>query len=136
MAVPAVLRQLRVAADDRAPSGRDRPGEPPWAPVTEPFAALQRSWRDALEAALAAGQTPVLFTSRGEAVCASADERRRLGLTLAALMARLAADLAPRLYALLRAAEAAGVATLVVEGVPAEGIGRAVMDRLRRAAQG
>ena len=49
---------------------------------------------------------------------------------------RDAADLAPRLFALLRAAEAAGVATLVVEGVEEAGIGRAVMDRLRRAAAG
>jgi len=49
---------------------------------------------------------------------------------------RDAADLAPRLFALLRSAEAAGVATLVVEGVPEDGIGRAVMDRLRRAGAG
>lgn len=49
---------------------------------------------------------------------------------------RDAPDLAARLYALLRDAEAAGVATLVVEGVPETGIGRAVMDRLRRAARG
>ena len=49
---------------------------------------------------------------------------------------RDAADLAARLYALLREAEAAGVATLVVEAVEETGIGRAVMDRLRRAAEG
>lgn len=47
-----------------------------------------------------------------------------------------AADLAARLYALLRAAEAAGIRTLVVEGVEETGIGRAVMDRIRRAAAG
>ncbi len=47
---------------------------------------------------------------------------------------RDAADLAARLYAALRAAEAAGVSDLVVESVPETGIGRAVMDRLRRAA--
>ncbi|MFO1540688.1 MAG: L-threonylcarbamoyladenylate synthase [Chloroflexota bacterium] len=40
------------------------------------------------------------------------------------------------LYGLLRAAEDAGVRTLVVEGVAETGIGRAVMDRLRRAAAG
>jgi uncharacterized protein YgbK (DUF1537 family) len=43
------------------------------------------------------GQTPVLFSSRGELTCASARERRRFGLALAALMARLAAALAPQL---------------------------------------
>jgi uncharacterized protein YgbK (DUF1537 family) len=39
----------------------------------------------------------VLYTSRRELPCRHAAERRRLGLALAALMARLAARLAPRL---------------------------------------
>jgi L-threonylcarbamoyladenylate synthase len=47
-----------------------------------------------------------------------------------------AADLARQLYAALRDAELAGVEVLVVEAVPEDGIGRAVMDRLRRAASG
>lgn len=46
-----------------------------------------------------------------------------------------AAALASDLFALLRRAEAAGLAALVVEAVPEVGIGRAVMDRLRRAAE-
>jgi L-threonylcarbamoyladenylate synthase len=41
---------------------------------------------------------------------------------------------ARELFAALRAAEAAGVRTLFVETVPDRGTGRAVMDRLRRAA--
>lgn len=45
-------------------------------------------------------------------------------------------DLAARLYLALRDAEMAGVTDLVVEGVPETDIGRAVMDRLRRAAEG
>ncbi len=45
-----------------------------------------------------------------------------------------AADLAAQLYGALRDAEAAGVDVLVVEGVEEVGVGRAVMDRLRRAA--
>ena len=45
-----------------------------------------------------------------------------------------APDLARRLYTAFRAAERAGVDLLVVEAVPEEGVGRAVMDRLRRAA--
>jgi L-threonylcarbamoyladenylate synthase len=45
-----------------------------------------------------------------------------------------AADLAARLYGSLRAGEAAGVDVLVVEAVDEAGVGRAVMDRLRRAA--
>lgn len=47
-----------------------------------------------------------------------------------------AQELAARLYQALRDAEAAGVTDLVVEAVPETGIGRAVMDRLRRAAEG
>jgi L-threonylcarbamoyladenylate synthase len=46
-----------------------------------------------------------------------------------------ARDLGPRLYAALRDAEAAGLDVLVVESVPETGIGRTVMDRLRRAAE-
>lgn len=45
-----------------------------------------------------------------------------------------AADLARVLYEALRDAEAAGVDVVVVETVAEQGIGRAVMDRLRRAA--
>jgi uncharacterized protein YgbK (DUF1537 family) len=63
----------------------------------EMFASLEQAWLEQLQGVLAAGQTPVLFTSRGELQCRSAAERRRLGLELAALMARLAAALAPQL---------------------------------------
>ncbi|MFO7628772.1 MAG: four-carbon acid sugar kinase family protein [Prochlorococcaceae cyanobacterium] len=63
----------------------------------ELLASLERSWLAQLQAVLAAGCTPVLASSRGELVCGSPRERRRLGLALAALMARLAAALAPQL---------------------------------------
>ena len=63
----------------------------------EMLASLEQAWLEQLQAVLAAGQTPVLFTSRGEVACRSSAERRRLGLELAALMARLAAALAPQL---------------------------------------
>ena len=59
--------------------------------------SLERCWFEQLQAVLDQGRTPVLFSSRGELVCASAQERRRFGLALAALMARLAAALAPQL---------------------------------------
>jgi uncharacterized protein YgbK (DUF1537 family) len=61
------------------------------------LASLEAEWRQALEAQLAAGRTPVLHTSRGEVLCRHPAERRALGLALAAVMARLAASLAPRL---------------------------------------
>ena len=59
--------------------------------------SLEQSWLQQLRDVLHQGRTPVLFSSRGELVCASALERRRFGLALAALMARLAAALAPQL---------------------------------------
>jgi L-threonylcarbamoyladenylate synthase len=50
--------------------------------------------------------------------------------------ARDAEDLARCLYAALRDAESARLDVVVVEAVPEVGVGRAVMDRLRRAASG
>ena len=46
-----------------------------------------------------------------------------------------ASSLAAELFALLRRAETLGLDALVIEGVSEVGIGRAVMDRLRRAAE-
>jgi uncharacterized protein YgbK (DUF1537 family) len=63
----------------------------------ELLASLEAAWLARLQAVLAAGRTPVLASSRGELHCASSAERRRLGLALAALMARLAGALAPGL---------------------------------------
>jgi len=63
----------------------------------ELLASLERQWGEQLQGLLAGGDTPVLFTSRGELHCRHAAERRRLGLALAGLMARLAARLAPEL---------------------------------------
>lgn len=59
--------------------------------------SLEQAWLQQLRDGLAAGLTPVLFSSRGELLCRNAAERRRFGLALAALMARLAATLAPEL---------------------------------------
>ena len=61
------------------------------------LASLEQSWRQQIEAVISQGQTPVVFTSRGELHCSSPAERRELGTELAQLMARLAGGLAPRL---------------------------------------
>jgi uncharacterized protein YgbK (DUF1537 family) len=63
----------------------------------ELLASLEQTWLSELRQFLIQGLTPVLFTSRGELSFASAKERRRFGLELATLMARLAAALAPEL---------------------------------------
>lgn len=62
-----------------------------------------------------------------------ARERAPAGVEEVAVFAD-AAQLGQVLYAALRAAEDAGLDLLVVEAVEETGVGRAVMDRLRRAA--
>jgi len=67
-------------------------------PLPEPLlASLESDWLEQLRQQLAVGRTPVLYTSRGERRCRDAAQRRRLGLVLAASMARLVAALAPEL---------------------------------------
>ena len=61
------------------------------------LASLEQSWRRQIEGVISQGQTPVVFTSRGELHCSSPAERRELGIALAQLMARLAGGLAPQL---------------------------------------
>ncbi|MEA5391403.1 four-carbon acid sugar kinase family protein [Cyanobium gracile UHCC 0139] len=61
------------------------------------LASLEQAWGRRLAEVLAGGFTPVLYTSRGEARCRHAGERRELGLALAGVMARLAAAQAPAL---------------------------------------
>ncbi len=61
------------------------------------LASLEQAWLRRLGEVLAGGHTPVLYTSRGEARCRHAGERRELGLALAGVMARLAAAMAPAL---------------------------------------
>jgi uncharacterized protein YgbK (DUF1537 family) len=58
---------------------------------------MEAEWLEQLQERLRAGTTPVLYTSRGELSLGSEAERRRLGLELAALMARLVGALAPQL---------------------------------------
>ncbi|MCP9775756.1 four-carbon acid sugar kinase family protein [Cyanobium sp. WAJ14-Wanaka] len=88
----------------------------------ELLASLERSWLEKLEAVIANGLTPVLFSSRGEVVCANAFERRKLGMELAALMARLVAALAPGLGYLI---SKGGITTQVLL---ADGLGLAAVE--------
>ncbi|MEN9495259.1 MAG: hypothetical protein RLZZ137_299 [Cyanobacteriota bacterium] len=85
------------------------------------LASLERSWLEQLQQRLDQGVTPVLFTSRGEVRCAHARERRRLGLALAGLMARLAAALEPQLGYLI---SKGGITThtLLADGLDLAGV--------------
>ena len=89
----------------------------------------------------------VVIAPTGDGVAmagALAQDGRRVGLVGFAAaqppvttidVVRDAAHLAQRLYSALRDAERAGMDVVVVEAVEDAGIGRAVMDRLRRAAK-
>ena len=68
---------------------------------------------------------------------ATSGTRREVAST-ALLLAELdgPVELASQLFALLRAAEDTGCDALIIEGVRPVGVGRAVMDRLNRAAAG
>jgi len=79
VAVPTLLRALEGPLPDRL------------------LPSLEAAWLERLNGQLAAGLTPVLYSSRGEVSCARAADRRALGLALASLMARLAAALVPQL---------------------------------------
>ena len=86
---------------------------------------LEAEWRSQLELALEEGLTPVLFSSRGELVfgagAAAAARRRRFGIELASLMARLLAGVAPRLgYLISKGGITTG--TLLVEGLGLEAV--------------
>ncbi|KAF0654378.1 hypothetical protein L107_05115 [Cyanobium sp. Copco_Reservoir_LC18] len=83
------------------------------------LASLEQAWGRRLAEVLAGGRTPVLYTSRGEARCRHAGERRALGLALAGVMARLASAVAPALGYLI---SKGGITThtLLAEGLDLE----------------
>ncbi len=80
-----------------------------------------------------AAATARRLAQAGEHVGLVGTEPAPPGVTQIARIAGAAA-LATHLYGSLRAAETAGVDVLVIEAVPERGVGRAAMDRLRRAA--
>ncbi len=78
-----------------------RRGDPEPSALVEALQPLQAALLERMVQGWCAGRTPVLFTSRGERSCRDGVERRRLGLGLAGLMARIAAGLPPGLGYLL-----------------------------------
>ena len=100
--VPLADQQLELLLQEPSCQGVELPVaklarvlQGPAAP--ELLRSLEQSWLNQMRELMQQGRSPVLFSSRGELACASAGERRRFGLALAALMARLAAALAPQL---------------------------------------
>ena len=122
----------RAAGDAALPDLAASPGTrpPPYAPACRVVVA-----GPGLGTRVAAEVATELAAVAGRRVGLVATDAAPLGVVEVARFTD-AADLAARLYLALRDAELAGVTDLVVEGVPESGIGRAVMDRLRRAAEG
>jgi uncharacterized protein YgbK (DUF1537 family) len=89
--------------------------------VADLLPSLELSWLEQLREIVRQERTPVLFSSRGELVFASAQERRRFGLELAALMARLATALVPELGLII---SKGGITThtLLADGLQLDGV--------------
>jgi L-threonylcarbamoyladenylate synthase len=159
---PIVLREGAVTREDleRAGEGPAAAGDARDGPASRPSGAAlspgtrHRHYAPSLPVHLAmpgdgsATAAALLRSSRGDAGTSAGTSGRdlRVGLIAPGADTRphdgvvplgspadphaLAADL----FALLRRAESLGLDAVVVEGVAEQGIGRAVMDRLRRAA--
>ena len=98
--------------------------------LADPGAGATLAAKLAATLAAAGGGSQVGLVVVGAAPPASAPH----GVVVLAAV-RDAAALAVELFAVLRRAEQSGLAALVFETVPRTGIGRAVMDRLHRAAE-
>jgi L-threonylcarbamoyladenylate synthase len=136
--VAVVLREGSITHEDLEQVGAAGDASPR---ASDPFGASPgtryRHYTPRCEVELVAGGAG---PARAAALAA---DGRRVGLVATAAapdgvieVARYldASALAQQLYAALREAELADVEVLVVESVPEVGVGRAVMDRLRRAA--
>jgi L-threonylcarbamoyladenylate synthase len=131
--VVTVLREGAIAREDLGEVVEPDAADLPLAPGTR-----HRHYAPSCRVVLApAGDGParaLALASSGQRVGLIARDPAPAPVVTVARFAA-AADLAQILYAGLRSAERAAVDVVVVEAVPETGIGRAVMDRLRRAAQ-
>ncbi|MDZ7705076.1 MAG: L-threonylcarbamoyladenylate synthase [Trueperaceae bacterium] len=132
--VAVVLREGGVTREDLEQTGTSvaAEGEEAASPGTR-HRHYQPSCRVQLAAPGRAAEEAAALAIAGEHVALLAREPAPDGVVEAGRFDD-AGELAPMLYGALRDAELAGVDVVVVETVAEEGIGRAVMDRLRRAA--
>ena len=106
-----------------APRARVALVEPSADSAREVAATVRRLWDRGL-------RVGVMVTAEGEAEVPAGAVVRVMGSRAAPEV------IAANLFALLRELDEAGLDAIVVEGVAERGVGRAVMDRLRRAAAG
>lgn len=140
--VPVVLRPGAVSANQlglavapaAAPGGADRTVDPGVSPGTR-YRHYAPRCRVAVAPIGRGAAMATALSSAGERVGLLAPAAAPDGV-LGLGRPRDAEALARRLFAALRAGEAAGVDVVVVEAVEEHGLGVAIMDRLRRAASG
>lgn len=137
---PVVLREGSITREDLQAAIGDREPTDPHTVAVDPSVSPGTRYRHYAPSCAVEIVAPGEGAERAAALCAGGI-RTGLVATSAAPegvhgIARFedASELAQQLYAALRAAELAEVEILVIESVPEVGVGRAVMDRLRRAA--
>ena len=130
---PVILREGGVTREDLGLETSPQHGDEAASPGTR-FRHYQPDCRVVLAPQGRAGAAALAERARGAAVGLLASVPAPPGVVEIGV-ATDAHALAGGLYDALRAAETAGLDVLVVEAVPEVGIGRAVMDRLRRAAE-
>ncbi|MFA9445322.1 L-threonylcarbamoyladenylate synthase [Egicoccus sp. AB-alg6-2] len=131
--VPLVLREGSITREDLGAAETVTDGDRLRASPGTRYRHYAPTCRVAVAAAGTAAATAHRLMGEGVTVGLVATEPPPPGVVGVARFVD-AADLARQLYAALRTAETAGVGVVVVEAVGEAGVGRAVMDRLRRAA--
>ncbi|CAN5741828.1 L-threonylcarbamoyladenylate synthase [soil metagenome] len=129
---PVILREGAISREQLAIGDHDPRGEVSAAPGTR-YRHYAPSCRVEVVAAGDGPRCAVAAAAEGATVALVAHIAAEAPVITVAVVTG-AADLARRLYGAMREAESAGADILIVEAVEEVGIGRAVMDRLRRAA--
>lgn len=135
---PVVLREGVITREDLAVMGgqpaADRPTDPAVASPGTRYTHYQPTARVVVAVPGTGVHTANRLVDRGRVGLVGPDQAG-LDPRVEVVASPAGADaLAATLYAALRAADQRGLDTIVVEGVGDDGVGRAVMDRLRRAA--
>ncbi len=135
---PVVLREGSITREQLGLGDDDASGELRASPGTRYRHYRPRCDVEVVRAGEAAERAMVCMSvgRRAGVVVADGPARALPGGVTEVARYRDAADLASQLYAALRRAELEALDVLVVEGVEEVGVGRAVMDRLHRAATG
>lgn len=129
---PMVLREGAVTREDLGLTDDSAPPDLARSPGTR-HRHYRPSCRVEVAPAGGAAERALSLADRGESVGLVATEQAPAGVRQMGVFTS-AGNLASMLYGCFRAAEDADLDVIVIEAVPEVGVGRAVMDRLRRAS--